>query len=35
MSQGQGQRVQPHVQVPQVGVAQPGPLPPAFALGPG
>ena len=35
MSQGQGQGVQPQAQVPQVGAAQPAPLPPAFALGPG
>ena len=35
MSQGQGQGVQPQVQAPQVGTAQPAPLLPAFALGPG
>ena len=35
MSQGQGQGVQPQAQVPQVGAAQPTPILPAFALGPG
>ena len=35
MSQGQGQGVQPQAQAPQVGAAQPAPIPPAFALGPG
>ena len=35
MSQGQGQGVQPQAQAPPQGVAQVGPIPPAFALGPG
>ena len=35
MSQGQGQGMQPQAQAPQVGAAQPAPIPPAFALGPG
>ena len=33
MSQGQEQGVQPQAQAPQVGTAQPAPVPPAFALG--
>ena len=35
MSQGQAQWVQPQAKVPQMGAAQPAPIPPAFALGPG
>ena len=35
MSQGQGQGVQPQAPAPRVGAAQPTPIPPAFALGPG
>ena len=35
MPQGQGQGMQPQAQTPQVGAAQPTPIPPAFALGPG
>ena len=35
MSQGQAQGVQPQAQAPQVGAAQPAPVPPAFTLGPG
>ena len=35
MSQGQGQGAQRQVQAPQVRAAQPSPVPPAFALGPG
>ena len=32
---GQGQGVQPQAPAPQVGAAQPAPILPAFALGPG
>ena len=35
MFQGQAQGVQPQAQAPQVGAAQPAPVPPAVALGPG
>ena len=35
MSQRQAQGVQPQVQAPQDGAAQPALVPPAFALGPG
>ena len=35
MSQGQARGVQPQVQAPQVGAAQPAPVLPASALGPG